>query len=85
MILKKILESLMTLGILMTREILMNLIWTELVLKIFQEEDFKNQKEDSKQQKMEKLIMTKSQSINVMSTLVQVFVNLIALAKRETN
>ena len=63
----------------------MNLISTELVLKIFQEEGFKNQKEDSKQQKMEKLIMTKSQSINVMSTLVQVFVNLNALAKRKTN
>lgn len=53
---------------LMTLEISMILISMELVLKIFQEEDFKNQKEDFKQQRLGKLIMTKSQSINVMST-----------------
>jgi len=57
----------------------------ELVLKIFQEEDFKNPNEDSKQPQMEKLIMTKLHSINVMSTLVQVFVNQDAMSKRKTN
>ena len=63
----------------------MILILMEVVLKIFQEEDFKNQKEDFKQQMLGKLIMTKSQSINVMSTYLQVFVNHNALTKRETN
>ena len=71
---ERIMETLMTLVNLMiqvnlmTLEISMILISMELVLKIFQEEDFKNQKEDFKQQRLGKLIMTKSQSINVMST-----------------
>jgi hypothetical protein len=71
---ERIMETLMTLVNLMiqvnlmTLEISMILISMELVLKIFQEEDLKNQKEDFKQQRLGKLIMTKSQSINVMST-----------------